>query len=88
MRALVFAALLTPACASSPTPSAFPPTKTAATVYSELQAAGCAPDGGLPALEQLHARYDRPAAVDCLFGADGSVQACGCPVVAGEAGSP
>lgn len=58
----------------------FGPTRTAAAVFDDLEAFGCGTDGGLAAIEQAHARFDRVPLWDCLFLDDGSVAGCGgCP---------
>lgn len=60
--------------------SPFPPNRTAPAVLADLEASGCTVDGGLAAIEQAHARFDRVPIWDCLFLADASVAGCGgCP---------
>ncbi len=78
-RAVLVAAFLLAGCPQT-VPAPVPATRLASAVESELEAAGCAPDGGLGALEREHARFDRPAWVDCMFRLDGDVKTCGaCP---------
>lgn len=74
--AVMYVGLCT-AATCTPAPSPFPTNRTASQVLVAL--GPCAPDGGLPALEQLHSRFDRPAWVDCMFLPNGDGNTCGVP---------
>lgn len=77
--AMVIALQFGAACSNTPGPAPFPANQTAYTVEKQLEAAGCAPDGGLATLEHIHGDVNRAPWVDCLFASDGMVQSCKVP---------
>ncbi len=74
----VILGILTPGCPSS-VPPPVAATRLAYDVETSLEAAHCAPDGGLPALEAMHARFDAQPWVQCIFTPTGSIQSCNVP---------
>lgn len=70
--------VVVPGCPAT-IPPPVPATKLAFDVEASLEAAHCAPDGGLSALEAAHARFDRPPWIDCLFTPNGDVRSCNVP---------